>query len=113
MQTLAITRHVAYGCPPEPFTVTFTVGAGEHLVTVRGRGQVQQLRWSNKGYRPGSAKLTEKAVDHFLRRLGEIEAGGGPDVEAANVELASVARSPHINHRPCPADRQLPSGDRV
>lgn len=113
MQVLAKTLLVTEGCPPEPFHVTFSVGGQQHLVTVRGRGQVAQLRWPHKGYRPGSPKLAQRAVAAFLAMLERQELAGGPDVEEANDAFAIAGRVPHHRIARDSHERQLPVADRA
>lgn len=114
MSTLAITRHETHGCPPEPFDVTFSVAEPGHLVTVRGRGQVAQLRWRHKkGYRPGSKRLAIKAIEAFLAMLERQELSGGPDVDEANQAFAIAGRIPSHRIARDAHERQLPVADRA
>lgn len=118
MQTLAITRTVAYGCPPRQFAVTFRVG-DERLVEVASEGRRELFRWNLRGvrYRPDSVKVLEVLIGEFLRREQQ------PGIDEANAELARVrGRKSEVGVRKeaavaaCQCDaheRQLPVGDRV
>jgi hypothetical protein len=112
MQILARTLHIAHGCPPRQYVVTFRQG-GERQATVVCGGVRREYAFSGRGYKPGS-----KA--HIEQLLALFDAGvADPAVERINDELRAVGerRAPArampaaARSRP-PSDRQLPASDR-
>lgn len=118
MQTISITRQVVHGCPPRQFAVTFQVG-DDRQVSVESGGRRRTLRWNGaKGYRPGSARHTEIAIEKFLElEASAQETTGDPanqTLDSVNELLAIAARDPQRPRlAPHMSDRQLPVADRA
>lgn len=115
MKTLAITRTVLFGEPPQKYAVSFAVGS--RFVRIIGPGQsgeqvTRVMEWRGADFRPGCQAMTEQAVAYFLK----IEASQQPDdrAELGNAELMTAGRLPaKAKPRLDCHERQLPVGDRV
>lgn len=115
MRTIAITRSVVFGSPPQQYSVTFRVGTQEHLIKIVGPGRggervTHWLNWRGKSFRPGCLAMTEQAVARFI----ELESSGSNAdvVERGNDELAVAPRRPRITSGDA-HERQLPVADRA
>jgi hypothetical protein len=114
MQILARTLHVAHGCPPRQYAVTFRQGAERRVSIVCG-GVRREYAFSGHGYRPGSKAHLERLIALFDAAVPD------PSVERINDELrAASEKRPTLRaapaaarSRPPPADRQLPASDRA
>lgn len=115
MKTLAITRTVLFGEPPQKFAVSFAVGSRFIRITGPGRAgpKVERvIEWHGKAFRPGCVAMTEQAIGAFL----ELDASGQADdrTELGNAELMIAGRLPERpRKRPDYHERQLPAGDRA
>lgn len=116
MKTLAITRTVLFGEPPQRYAVSFSVGTRFVRIVGPGRDGEQVTRvmeWRGKAFRPGCQAMTEQAVAWFLN----LEASGLMDdrSEQGNEELMIAGRLPTAKTRRVldHHERQLPAGDRV
>lgn len=120
MQILARTLHIAHGCPPRQYAVTFRQG-GERRVSIVCGGVRREYEFRGRGYRPGSLAQLERVIELFDAAVPD------PSVERINDELraASSTSRTHAGRQPAaaaaarsrpapsPGDRQLPAADRT
>lgn len=119
MKTVALTRVVLFGEPPQKYSVTFSVGSRFVRIVGPSRGGERTSRvmeWRGAAFRPGCVAMTEQAVAFFR----EVEANVHPDdrSELANHELMITGRLPATKRHDSPNrldchERQLPVGDRM
>lgn len=112
MQILARTYHLAHGCPPRQYSVTFR--HGERRASVASGGVRREYEFAGRGYKPGSKAHIEQLLELFDAGVAD------PAVERINDELrAAGERRPPARAMPAAArsrpahDRQLPASDRA
>lgn len=115
MQILARTLHIAHGCPPRQYAVTFRQG-GERRVSIVCGGVRREYVFSGRGYKPGSKAHLERLIELFDAAVAD------PAVERINDELRAAGMPRHAGRPPAVArsvrpqetsDRQLPVSDRA